>query len=77
MMAGRLTAYAAEYLLTHYFSSKKEMAEKLNISYRALLRLCRHEHSERDAQAIMIGIAQFCMKEQIAPEQIFHGFCPI
>lgn len=75
-MNARLTLHLAEYLIDNLFSSKRAMAIATGISYRTLLRLCNGKYSQRDVENVMIGIANYCLQERIAPQALFHGFCP-
>lgn len=70
----RLTLHVVDHLLNERFNSKKDLAEQLNISYRAVLRLYNGACTERDVQIIMNGIARYCMTERISPVHLFHGF---
>ena len=76
-MESALALHMAQQLLDTRFSSVKEMATVIDVPYRALLRLFRHENSPRDAQKIMNAIATYGMKEKIPPETLFKGFCLI
>lgn len=55
-MESRLTVHMLDYLLEHRFASKKALASRLDISYRALLRLYQGQSSRYDIQNIMYGI---------------------
>ena len=76
-MDAKLTLHMAEYFLKNVFPSKRVMAISMGISYRALLRLYSGKCSEKDVKSIMIGIAQYCLQERIAPQELFCGFCTI
>jgi len=75
-MASRLTLHLAEQLLNGEALSKKELAIELNIPYRALLRLYNGKQSENDVVTIMSGIAIYCLRERIPPDNLFHEFAP-
>jgi len=74
-MDARLTLHMADYFLNNVFPSKRAMAMKVGISYRALLRLYNGKYTYQDVKNVMIGIGLYCLQEQIAPQDLFHGFC--
>lgn len=51
-MESRLTVHMLDYLLEHRFASKKALASRLDISYRALLRIYQGQSSRYDIQNI-------------------------
>lgn len=59
-MESRLTVHMLDYLLEHRFASKKALASRLDISYRALLRIYQGQSSRYDIQNIFIE--EFRMK---------------
>lgn len=69
--------HLAEYLLKHYFSSKKDMACALCIPYSVMLSVFKGESSVRSSEKVMIGIALYCLAQRIPPEELFHGYAPI
>ena len=73
-MESRLTVHMLDYLLEHRFASKKALASRLDISYRALLRIYQGQSSRYDIQNIMYGIATYCLYESIPPIKLFRGF---
>lgn len=75
-MEEKVTQHCARRLLELCFSCKKDMADALNVSYRALLRLFNGNNFPGDTQRIMNAIAQYCMEKHIPPEELFEGFAP-
>ena len=73
-MESRLTVHMLDYLLEHRFASKKALASRLDISYRALLRIYQGQSSRYDIHNIMYGIATYCLYEAIPPIELFRGF---
>lgn len=69
--------HLAEYLLNNCFSSKKDMAAALGVSYSALLRVFRGESSIHNNERIMIRMALYCLAKRIPPQELFHGFAPM
>lgn len=53
-MESRLTVHMLDYLLEHRFASKKALASRLDISYRALLRIYQGQSSRYDIQNIFL-----------------------
>ena len=76
-MENELVCYMVRKLLDLRFSSVKEMALAIGVSYRALLRTLHYKNSTQDTQTVMNAIAAYCMKEQILPETMFKGFSPV
>ena len=64
-MESRLTVHMLDYLLEHRFASKKALASRLDISYRALLRLYQGQSSRYDIQNIMYGIQRKLISMQL------------
>ena len=69
----KLTQHLAQYLLGHYFRSKREMAMALDIPYRVVLRLFNETHTPHDLENILYGILYFSMSRRIPPQEMLHG----
>ncbi len=74
MLENKLTLYLARYFLKRDFRSKRDMAAKLHIPYRALLRLFQGQSSGHDTQQVMNGIAAYCVIAQIPLNDLFREF---
>ena len=73
-MEKRLTAYLLETFLRDHFTSKKEMADQMDISYRMLLRVITSECSKRDLKFVMEKVVYFCAAHKIPLEKLLQGF---
>ena len=73
----KLMLHLIDYLLDRRFSSKRSLAARLNIPYRALLRLYHGIETQRDAEIILSKLAQYCMEENIPPRELFRDFSVI
>ena len=74
-METRLTAYLLEDFLHEHFTSKKEMAEHMDVPYRMLLRVFTMSCSKKDVRCIMDKVIQYCVENKIPLERILHSFC--
>lgn len=74
MLESKLTLYLARYFLERDFRSKRDMAAKLHIPYRALLRLFQGQSTGHDTQRVMNGIAIYCIVAQIPLDELFREF---
>ncbi len=74
MLESKMTLYLAQYFLERDFRSKRDMAVKLHIPYRALLRLFQGQCTAHDAQQVMNGIAAYCISTQVPLDELFREF---
>ena len=53
------------YLLTHGFHSKKELASEIGVSYRTLLNCCMGKGTDRAMNTVSTKLIRYCVENRI------------
>lgn len=61
-------AQMTTYLLKSHFSSKRNMSEALDISYRTLLNVCAGRGSAKNINEVTSAILRYCIQHHISLE---------
>lgn len=64
-MEEKVKLHLAQYLLAHDFCSKRAMAQKLELSYRTLLKVCAGKGSRRNLTTVTDRILRYCIQHRI------------
>ena len=70
-MEQRLIQQLTGSLLPSCFQTKKEMAEKIGVSYRTLLTVCDGNGSGKTTEQVIDALLRYCIREHVPLDTIF------
>lgn len=71
-MEGIVLEETVKYLLKYSFRSKKEMACKIGVSYRALLNCCAGKGTHRAINDVFAKLIRYCIKNRIMLDEAIN-----